>query len=167
VNSRAIAVIVSSFMLGSCGIVTWKTAYTSTSGDGSAKVEVAQVCGLSDCMLRVVASNGWRSQPVALRRGCILKFAHAAWSGKRVATFVDGSFCGAITVAYDFGTNREIAFETLSQDLKAAIIADYSVGVDELQASGGDIFRWASYPADGVEHRAMAEFRRRYPQALP
>jgi hypothetical protein len=156
-----------SSVLGGCGIVTWKTAYTSASGDGSTKIAVAQMRGLSDCMLRVVASNGWHSQTVALNRGCIIEFAHAVWSGNRVAVFVDGSFCGSITVAYDFGTNREIAFETLSRNLKAAIIRDYSVSADEVQASGGDVFRWASYPGDGVEHRAMAEFRRRYPQAFP
>jgi hypothetical protein len=47
---------------------------------------------------------------------------------------------------------------------KAAIIKDYSVGPEELEASGGDIFTRATYPGDGNPHRSIDEFRSRYRQ---
>ena len=80
-----------------------------------------------------------------------------------MSVFVDGGYCGPIKVAYDTTSQRNVDFEMTEQWLKPAIIKACGVTSDELQANGGDVLVWATYPGDGNQRRSMDEFHRRYP----
>ena len=85
-------------------------------------------------------------------------FAHAVWIGTTVADFVDGLYCGAIKVAYDFNAKRAIPFSEVEKDMRLAIIAEYSVTQKELAENGGDALKWATYPGNGKWRRSSFEF---------
>jgi hypothetical protein len=106
--------------------------------------------------------DGWSSTKVAHGNDCIVNFAHAAWSGTKVAVFVDGYYCGPIRAAVDVESGKPIDYETAKAWLAQSIIESYSVSPDELEAAGGDVFRWATYPGDGQQRRSMVEFRQRH-----
>ena len=91
-----------------------------------------------------------------------MQFAHAAWSGTRVAVFVDGSYCGPILAAVDVESGKPIDYETAKAWLAQSIIESYAVSPDEMKAFGGDVFKWATYPGDGRLRRSTVEFRRRH-----
>jgi hypothetical protein len=109
-----------------------------------------------------VVTHGWRSRQIAWKSDCVITFAHAAWSGRRVAVFVDGSVCGQIRAAYDTASDKVLDFKVVEPWLRAAIIDSYKVTPEELGANNGDVFAWASYPGDGEPRRSTEEFRRRY-----
>jgi hypothetical protein len=148
--------------LSSCGIVTWREVYCSNQAHGNARVCVEQKCGMADCSLRIVVDQGSRSEQIAYRRGCIINFAEASWTGSVVAIFVDGGYCQQIKAAYDVGAQRVVPVSTFEPALRSAIVDDYRVDLSELRAAGGDAFRWATYPGDGNPHRSKDEFARRY-----
>ena len=145
---------------GCGGVLTWETVYSSASSDRHAELRVQRTNCFGDCEVQIVVVRGWREQQIAHRFDCAVQFAHASWSGSVVAVFVDGSFCGQIKVAYDTATQRTVDFESASSWLKPAIIHAYRVTADELQANKGDVFLWATDPADR-RHRAAHEFRAR------
>jgi hypothetical protein len=117
---------------------------------------------LGDCSLRIVVEQGLRSEQIAYRRGCVLNFAEASWTGSVVAIFVDGGYCQQIEVAYDVALHRTVTVSTFEPALRSAIVEDYRVDPSELRAAGGDVFQWATYPGDGNPHRSK-DVVRRYP----
>jgi hypothetical protein len=149
--------------LSGCGIVTWRGVYCSNQAHGNARTCVEEKCGLGDCSLRIVVEQGLRSEQIAYRRGCVLNFAEASWTGSVVAIFVDGGYCQQIEVAYDVALHRTVTVSTFEPALRSAIVEDYRVDPSELRAAGGDVFQWATYPGDGNPHRSKDEFVRRYP----
>ena len=112
--------------------------------------------------MRIVVDQGSRSERIAYRRGCMINFAEASWSGSVVAIFVDGGFCQQIKVAYDVRVQRVVPVSTFEPALRSAIVQDYRVDPSELRAAGGDVFRWATYSGDGNSHRSKDKFARRY-----
>jgi len=111
----------------------------------------------------VVVSRGWPTEEIiAGGNDCVIRFAHAAWSGTRVAVFVDGSYCQTIKVAYDTASNRQFTFQHAEPWLREAIIGEYAVTPEELKGNGGDVLAWATYPGDGRPRRSSDEFRRRF-----
>jgi len=92
---------------------------------------------------------------------CWVNFVHTVWFGTKVGVYVDGSICGPIKVAYDFGAKRAIPFNEIEKEMRASIIADYSVTAEELRENGGDVFKWAAYPGDGKPRRSRFEFELR------
>lgn len=157
---RTFLVFVLLALAGCGGILTWRTVYSSIPSDRRAELRVEETNCFADCEVQIVVARGWREQQIAHRFDCAVQFAHASWSGSVVAVFVDGSFCGQIKVAYDTATQRTVDFESAQSWLKPAIIQAYSVTADELQANKGDVFLWATDPADR-RHRAAHEFRAR------
>jgi hypothetical protein len=145
-----------------CGLF-WTTAYKAASPDGKATVIVQVRSNFSDQSIRVLLERGSDSQLLIRGYDCLLNFAHAAWSGTRVAVFIDGVYCHTLHAAYDMATNRSVDSRTVEPWLAADIIKSYAVTPDELKENGGNVFKWATYPGDGNPHRAGAEWRKRYP----
>jgi hypothetical protein len=160
---RGAFAVVTLTVLSGCGIVTWQGVYCSNQTHGNARVCVEQKCGLGDCSLRIVVAQGSRHEQIAYRRGCVLNFAEAYWTGSVVATFVDGGYCQQMKAAYDVALQRTVPVSTFEPGLRSAIVEDYRVDSSELRAAGGDVFRWATYPGDGNPRRSTDEFARRYP----
>lgn len=153
------------FILCSCGgILTWKSVYSSIGPDGKSELGVEIKGCLADCAVQVVVKRGWFSERIAAGNDCIVTFAHAAWSGTKVAVFIDGLFCGSIKVAFDTSSGRTIEFRTAEAWLRKSMIESYAVSREELDANGGDVFIWATYPGDGSSRRSMTEFRVRHLQ---
>lgn len=147
--------------LSNCRVLFWQTVYSSTAPAGDASVHVQETgCG-ADCVVQVVVKQGWRSVQVANRTDCVINFAHAAWSGAKVAVFVDNHYCGPFRVAYDTATGQPIDFALAESWLKADIIRSYAVTSEELRANGGDVFQWATYTGAETAPRSIVEFRKR------
>jgi hypothetical protein len=145
----------------SCGILTWRTVYSSDSPDHRAQIAVQDRCGIPDCAVQVVAQRGWHTANIATKSDCVVFFAQAVWSGTVVAVFVDGTYCGTIKAAFDVATDRKVEFEAFAPQLQSAIIREYGVTADELRANGGDVFKWATYPGRCCS-RGSDEFRKRH-----
>jgi hypothetical protein len=160
---RGTFAVVTLVACSSCGVVTWRGVYCSNQTHGDARVCVEQKCGLADCSVRIEVDQGSRSEQIAYRRGCVINFAQASWTGPIVGVFVDGGYCQQIKAAYDVAANRVVPFSTVESVVKSAIIQDYRVGPSELKASSGDVLVWATYPGGGNPHRSKDEFARRYP----
>jgi hypothetical protein len=150
-------------LLAGCGALGRQEIYSSAQPGGAAVLILEQRCGLSDCAVTIVVRRGWGSQRIAYRRGCTVNFAQAAWVGSVVGVFVDGGTCQSITAAYDVSSDRVIPFKVAAGAVRAAIIRNYGVKDSELAAVGGDAFRWATYPGDGLSRRSTVEFSKRYP----
>lgn len=146
------------------GILSWATVYSSRSLNGEAELRVQESGCFADCALRIIVKQGWSTTKIASASDCAVFFAHAAWKGSRVAVYVDGGYCGPVKAAYDTATGEKISFETLEIMLRSSIVNEYSVTTEELQAHGGDVLAWATYPGDGLSHRGPEEFRKRFKQ---
>jgi hypothetical protein len=147
----------------SCGVVTWDEVYCSKQPHGNARACVEQKCGLSDCSVRISVKQGWRSEQIGYRRGCVINFAETSWVGSVAGIFVDGGYCQQIEAAYDVDSNRTVPFSTVEAAVRSAIVDDYRIDPSELRSAGGDVLTWATYPGDGRPRRSKDEFARRYP----
>jgi hypothetical protein len=160
---RGLFAIATLAALSNCGVVAWREVYCSSASHSNVRACVEQKCGMADCSLRIVVYKGSGSEQIAYRRGCIINFAEASWTGSTIAMFVDGGYCQQLEVAYDAGAQRVVPASTFESALRSAIVNDYRVSPSELRAAGGDVFQWATYPGDGNPHRSKEEFARRYP----
>jgi hypothetical protein len=149
--------------LSGCGVLTWKTVYSSPSPEGKAVVRIEEAGCLGDCAVQVVVRRSWHTTRIAKKSGCVVYFAHAAWSGNVVAVFVDGGYCHDIRVAYDVSSDRTVDFKTVEPWLREAIVRDYRVTAEELRGNSGDVLMWATYPGHCCS-RGVDEFRKRYAQ---
>jgi hypothetical protein len=145
------------------GILFWGTVYSSKSPDRSAELFVQERGCLADCAVQIVVKRGWHTDRIAWKSDCVIEFAHAEWVGDTVAVFVDGGYCGQIRAAYNTRSRKAVDFKSAEQALRASITKAYRVTSSELEASNGDVFRWATYPGDGQPHRSMVEFRKQFP----
>ena len=143
-----------------CGLSRERTTYSSASPAG--EIQVREKCFLSKCTVEVVVDNGHHVDRIAGKHDCVTMFAHAAWSGSRVAVFVDGGACSPIRVAYDAASGRGLDFKIAEPWLRTSIIEQYLVTPSELRANSGDVFAWATYPGDGQPRRSTEAFRQRY-----
>jgi hypothetical protein len=57
-------------------------------------------------------------------------------------SFVDGTYCGQLRVAYDFSSHRIVDYRTVEPALRESIIREYGVTAEELKANCGDVFKW-------------------------
>jgi hypothetical protein len=146
-----------------CGIATWREVYCSNQPHGNARACVQEKCGLADCSVEIAVKQDAVSELIGYARGCVIDFAQAAWVGSTVGVFVDGGTCQQIRAAYDLASKREVPFSAVEGAVRSAIIKEYGVSPNELKTAGGDIFKWATYPGDGLQRRSKDEFSIRYP----
>jgi hypothetical protein len=141
-----------------CGVVFWREVYSSTRSDGKARAGVEELCGLANCTTKVVVKHDRVYAQIDHRRGCNITFAEAVWVGPTIGVFVEDSTCPPTKVAYDTSVASTVPFARIEEALRADIAKTYGVSQAELQAAGGDVFRWA-----GDSARARSEFRARHP----
>jgi hypothetical protein len=146
-----------------CGVFLWQDIYSHRAPNSSADVAVQKSACFTDCVVRVVVRSERKSTILANQRGCVPEFAHAVWIGSVVGVFVDCSYIDQIRTAYDISSVKAVPFGKVESALSESIIRDYGVTAAELKASGGDVFRWATYAEDGNPPRSMKEFHRRHP----
>lgn len=162
IPNRSLFLILPLVLSGCLTLSGHNPTYTFPAADQRSEVRIEQYdCGFGDCAIRVVLKHGWRYAYLANRSDCALNFAHAAWQEGRVSIFVDGGYCGQIKTAFDAANWSNLDFTTTEAWMRAAIIADYSVTPEELQANHGDVFAWATYPGDGKPRRSVQEFQKR------
>ncbi len=158
---RSIAAFALLLFLG-CGMRSWNPVYSCPRPGGGAEVRVEEDCGLADCLVQVVVAERGHTTRIAAKSDAGVMFAHGAWSGNTAAVFVDASPASPITVAYDVATHQAVEFSLVEPWLKEAIVRDYSVTSEELQANDNDALKWAEYPGQCCS-RAVDEFRKRHP----
>jgi hypothetical protein len=157
-----LAMIVLSIAELGCGVVAWRDLYALNQPAGNRQVRVEEKCGLADCSVQVVVVKGWQSTQLVYRRGCNIAFAHAVWIGDQVGVFIDGGTCQTIEAAYDFRSNRALAFSSVQGPLGQSLVKDYDVSSEELKPVQGNVFVWASSTSGGVPRPVVDEFRKRY-----
>lgn len=162
-RSLWISVLALAAFLAGCSVLGWREVYSCAMPGGKRSATVSENCGLSDCTVRVVVDGARGPTEIALRRGCNIYFAHAAWVGSVVGVFVDGGTCQTIGIAYDSASDTRVPFQAVEATLRASIGTDYGVGPKELAKTGGDVLAWATYPGDGSQRRSMVDFRKRHP----
>jgi hypothetical protein len=150
-------------LAGCLSLSSGHPTYTFPSPDQRSEIRIEQYnCGFADCAIRVVLKRGWRYAYLTDRSDCALNFAHAAWHEAKVSVFVDGGHCGAIKTAFDIANWSNLSFSATEEWMREAVIADYAVSPEELQANQSDVFKWATYPGDGKPRRSVQEFQKRF-----
>jgi hypothetical protein len=142
-----------------------KTLITSRAPNQSAIIRVKEFCGFPDCVVNVTAQTGWWTEKtIAIRRDCIVNFAHVAWSPDShvAAIFVDNGFCSSIHEGYDLRSSSLVPFTPLADLVRRSIISEYRVRPSELVPYGDDPLEWAHYPGDGIARPGVEAFRKKY-----
>ena len=144
----------------SCGVLSWRDVYVSRQLSGRGTIKLQEMCGFSDCSIRVLVSNGSRSRQILYRRGCAVKFADAIWVGSRVGLFVQGGSCQRVELGFDINDAREIEFSELANSLRGALMKEYGISKRELEAAGGDVFDWEDWD-NQIAYRLTKAFKAR------
>ncbi len=144
----------------------WTTDYTSTSPDGAREISVQTRACFADCVLRVVAHQGWSSDVLMYGNDCTFEVAHTTWIGKIAVTHIPSSACAGFHFAYDFEARRQIDPRPYESSLREDVQRTYAVTPKELLSCNGDVLKWMNRHERcmNYEGRALEEFRRRHPR---
>jgi hypothetical protein len=150
-------------LLGLNGCVPFmQTVYTSVAPNALRQIIVQEYGCSSDCAVRIVLKEKWRSETIASGDDCSVKFAHAAWKGSLVSVFVDGAWCGKIRVAYDTATGKHVDFASTEDWLCRDIVSAYQITAPELAKKDGGVLFWVSQNGYEVPRDAASEFYTRH-----
>jgi hypothetical protein len=145
----------------------WTTDYTSRSPDGAQEISVQTRACFADCVLRIVAHQGWSSDVLIYGNDCTFHIAHTVWIGKIAVTHIPASGCAGFHFAYDFETRRQVDPQPYESALREDVQRVYAVTPQELRSCNGDVLKWMNYnePCMYLQgYRALEEFHRRHPR---
>ena len=152
------------FSLGVLNAACSTTLIASRDPGGFGTVQIEEFCTFPDCVVDVAVHEPWRLEKViAIRRDCIVNFAHVAWSpdSRFAAVYVGNSFCSSIREGYDFATHSVVPFDPLADVMRESIVKDYGLQPQDLANYGGDALRWA-HDDRGTYPPGTNAFRARY-----